>query len=1104
MRKLKSNLLLFCVFLLFGAIATQALDVPPPPVAVFDKVPTGQIPDLEQKRDYEMPLDGNPEQKWCAPTAAADSVWYYGKGAYPNLIPAVGGDIANADALIQTLGSPPFMNTSDAAGGTQVFMAVSGLWGYYNSIYPATFNAQLFTAYNLPDAVGAPSAQNLWNMMTNNLYDCNDVLPIIQFGGNPPTSHDQIEYDLYIDTANSHLVMMVAYDDTDPNMDIYDPDNNNPQGHAFPPMAPANPDPTNLSISTLPGNVISLNADGVSAPWIVGAIISGPIATQQADREYGDAPEGALAYPSSGVSGSFPTCKNVAVAGYIEHNNFGAQFGPSFDFEPEGNAGLCPTFNPSTYDQDECFQDGDAGLIMPPAYTIQGPVGSETVVSCAGMTGFLGQTCATAVWGTDIDIDVTNNMPSNTTGYVNVLVDWNQDGTWSGSSNCPTGAVPEHVLVDFAVPNGYSGALSALMAAGSSFTIGPNQGYVWVRFSITEVPVGIVWDGTGVFEDGETEDYLLEIDHSGGPVPGKPLEPHTKWSQPPIEKDPTAEMPTYCGWDERSFIDISQGPTLTKMVADDYRCIGPMPITSIHWWGSFWDWEYPGPPPGNSIPAGWHIAFWSNVPANVDSTYSHPSVLLHEVLIQSTRVTMEEVGRDEYFGYFPNDTCYQFNVTLDPNEYFWQTINNDVTTNDIYWISITAMYLNDLSIDHAWGWKTRPWHWMDDAVTMDLPGLPAPQPPMPWLGAGMQLDVALIDPLVDPVFLESMDVSFELDTDPNYIKWEQLYTGIRHWPHYEDVVSMQKPGQGEPNLVQLVADDWLCKRQTPVIAISWWGSYIGYTYQACQDTTFAALPVQPDRFELKIWTDVPAGADPLYPGMSHPNEVIWNYVTNKYNEVFVGFDKHPNHGDMNEPVFRYSVKLPEDEWFCQNDANGVYWLSVTAVYDINTPNYDWGWTNHEHVFNDNAVAGQLSADGTTWTWQELYDQTDANEDMSFILFTDPNTICCDCWGDVSSGATPPGQKDNAVSLSDVFYIYDLIKNYPGTGYVAQLSDPNAAGYECADVSSGATPAGQQDLAISLSDVFHIYSHIKNYPHTGYVGPCMVKDANGHIQPVPYP
>ena len=73
--------------------------------------------------------------------------------------------------------------------------------------------------------------------------------------------------------------------------------------------------------------------------------------------------------------------------------------------------------------------------------------------------------------------------------------------------------------------------------------------------------------------------------------------------------------------------------------------------------------------------------------------------------------------------------------------------------------------------------------------------------------------------------------------------------------------------------------------------------------------------------------------------------------------------------------------------------DGIYWLSVVAVYDTNMPNYDWGWTNHKHVFNDDAVAGYYV--GNELVWEELYDQTGASEDMSFILFTDPNE-CSTC------------------------------------------------------------------------------------------------------------
>ena len=214
---------------------------------------------------------------------------------------------------------------------------------------------------------------------------------------------------------------------------------------------------------------------------------------QQFTLDFGDAPEGALAYPATGVPGAFPTCMNVGPWLWVQHRNFGAWLGPAFDFEADGNAGNCPLFTPNTYDMDECFADGDAGLLFPEPYTIQGPVGAEVVTPCPGYSGTaLGTTCQTAVWGVDVDIDVTNLMPNQTEGFVNVLVDWNGDGQWAGASTCATpGDTPEHVLVNFPVPNGFSGPLSALVPP--PFVIGPRHGYAWARFTISEQPVGLAW-----------------------------------------------------------------------------------------------------------------------------------------------------------------------------------------------------------------------------------------------------------------------------------------------------------------------------------------------------------------------------------------------------------------------------------------------------------------------------------------------------------------------------------------------------------------------------------------------------------------------------------
>lgn len=224
--------------------------------------------------------------------------------------------------------------------------------------------------------------------------------------------------------------------------------------------------------------------------------------------DFGDAPEEALAY-STGVIGQYPTCINVGPPGsFIQHGLGSARFGPGWDPEPDGNGGLCPMFAP--YDNDECFQDGDAGLIIPQPFTIQGGV----EVPCPTSAGTpLGLVCQPAVWGGNVDIFVTNNMPSQTIAFVNVLIDWDQNGMWGGASTCPSGlTTPERVLVDFPVPPGFSGPFSMLMPP--PFRVGPYPGFAWARFTITERPVmtsPAPWDGSGIFEDGETEDYLLWI-----------------------------------------------------------------------------------------------------------------------------------------------------------------------------------------------------------------------------------------------------------------------------------------------------------------------------------------------------------------------------------------------------------------------------------------------------------------------------------------------------------------------------------------------------------------------------------------------------------------
>ena len=794
-----------------------------------------------------------------------------------------------------------------------------------------------------------------------------------------------------------------------------------------------------------------------------------------------------------------------------------------------------------------------------------------------------GVTYASAIIpGVTVDI----NIVASTSGALSAWLDYNGDGDW--------GEADEMVFAGQALVAGENRLqFNVPVTAVPGIT-------TYARLRFTTADTALPYDGLA--QNGEVEDYIVKIEE----MPVKPPAEHLKWSQPPIERNPQSKTPVYCGWDEPSFKEEWEPPPIWKIVADDFRCIGSMPITSIHWWGSYKGYLYPQPPAVK--PTAWRIGFWSNVPPSPVGGISHPGKLLWQLDIRADRVFEEWAGFDQLSDIIL-ETCFQYYVDLTPSEYFWQQKFIDPQTkDDVFWLSIAAVYPPGPLPNNLWGWKTRPWHWMDDAVTFTIQGLHKP---------GYELDPSTVRPL--EYCGQSYDAAFELDTDPNYIKWEQAFTGIRDWPHYEDEKSTaiehqytdkwlqppdltppmppnpptgigvdmfwvpladdfkcnmtgpincirmwgcfaqdllpklgpgsltlqvtiyadipakpSKPGNvlwqrvfksGEYTVTELnpmpegwydpatnlyqpndhqrifqydfhipstadpftqqagtiywlevkdlpfpppdpdprdytfgwkttliqnrwnddavwnywkvvppqppvvpgwnpllypprhpyanttldlafeimtektelviqhqVADDWRCKDKTPVTAIVWWGSYIDYRYEACQCQTTTPRPTKPDYFLLSIWTDVPVGPNNKF---SHPGTTVWEYKAFDYDEILVGYDKHPETSPPGqpgsfEPVFRYSVKLPQTSWFRQKDVERVFWLSVVAVYKERLPEIVWGWTNHKHVFDppDDAVVGYQGSTGG-WIWEELYDQTGMSEDMSFVLFTEP-------------------------------------------------------------------------------------------------------------------
>lgn len=177
--------------------------------------------------------------------------------------------------------------------------------------------------------------------------------------------------------------------------------------------------------------------------------------------------------------------------------------------------------------------------------------------------------------------------------------------------------------------------------------------------------------------------------------------PFTKWVQ----------MPDPNGWDVKA--------SGYKILADDFLCSDPLPITDIHFWGS-WKNDVVG------LLAGVHLSIHRDIPADQSPTgYSMPGELLWEKDYDPRRVpeivTVREWGTGDQGWYNPNtgevrehdhEIIWQVNVFLPEEDWFWQegTADNPV----VYWLDVK---INPWGCD--FGWKTSIDHWNDNAVFRD-------------------------------------------------------------------------------------------------------------------------------------------------------------------------------------------------------------------------------------------------------------------------------------------------------------------------------------------------------------------------------------------------
>ncbi|KPK79251.1 MAG: hypothetical protein AMJ81_13575, partial [Phycisphaerae bacterium SM23_33] len=119
----------------------------------------------------------------------------------------------------------------------------------------------------------------------------------------------------------------------------------------------------------------------------------------------------------------------------------------------------------------------------------------------------------------------------------------------------------------------------------------------------------------------------------------------------------------------------------------------------------------------------------------------------------------------------------------------------------------------------------------------------------------------------------------------------------------------------------------------PVTDVHWWGSLL--------DWHEPYLPELPDGFVFTIWSDVPAGVDQPF---SHPGQVLWQHYCDNYTWQFAGWDFDPRDPmAAPEATFYFEQDIPRDNWFWQEPGENVYWISISARYDLAQPRYPFGW-----------------------------------------------------------------------------------------------------------------------------------------------------------------
>lgn len=436
---------------------------------------------------------------------------------------------------------------------------------------------------------------------------------------------------------------------------------------------------------------------------------------------------------------------------------------------------------------------------------------------------------------------------------------------------------------------------------------------VWGTIDATGFPSGNWQSMTNPF--GGPLNLSMMLTTPTNPPPRQPCCPETngvKWAQGP---------------DLVNGIDYNASLPFT--LADDFLCTNAGPITDIHLWGSWL----------NNLPdygATYTLAIWSDVPTNIDITYSHPGTLLWAQPFGPGSYTIcpdanlfEPFDNPDGTAMGTTTNLYYICFNVDPANAFPQTGTQSRPTN--YWLSVTVQ--PSTGNGQPFGWKSSTNIFNDRAVWSPVA---FPPPTGSWIP-------------INPSSPTHVDLAFKITTLTNNpppvvcgegdyektVQWPNIYGGFDVW-----------------NNPYVLADDFVCTNTGPISDIHLWGSW---WYDLAQTNSIT--------FWLGIYDDVKAG-----PGnpFSHPGtNLLWQqwFAPGQYAETIWtanAIEQFLDPGLTNilgpDSVVWYYCFYPTNAFQQLGGPTNhiTYWLAAYAQLPAGSQN-QYGWKTTTNVLNDASV-----------------------------------------------------------------------------------------------------------------------------------------------------